>query len=62
MFKLMAKINSKAKTLKGINTAIEKEFGDQNLCYENEAALSKAEKEGFIKVNANSIEIWEDRI
>lgn len=35
MFKLMAKINSKAKTLKGINTAIEREFGDCDLCYEN---------------------------
>ena len=52
-------VKSKAKTLRGINAAIERYTGEKNW-FEDLDALRDTEKEGFITYHSDGFIIWID--
>ena len=58
-YKVMCKINSEARTVAGINSAIERETGIKDYL-EDKDNLDKAIKEGWLKLTATQIVVYEE--
>ena len=61
MWEIEAVILTKAKTLKGINDAIIREFGTDDFCYDSLESFNKAKREGWIEQRKNSLIFWYEK-
>ena len=58
-YKIMCKAKSRARTYKGINKAIESETGIKDYL-EDKESLDKSIKEGWLKLTATQIVVYEE--
>lgn len=62
MWSILYNIKSKARTVSGINAAIEKETGDSEPFFIDQKDLDSAIKEGFIEFTKSRIIVYQDGI